>query len=81
LSESANIEILAEGFNIFNRTQVTGVNTTQYTATSVTNSADLNLKLNTVSSTNLTPTFGTTNAAGATVFRERQIQFAARFEF
>ena len=80
LTEKANLEVLAEGFNIFNRTQVTGVNTSQYTSTAG-SGTDLSLKLTTISTTNLTPTFGTTNAAGGTLFRERQIQFAARFEF
>ncbi|MFL6466775.1 MAG: carboxypeptidase regulatory-like domain-containing protein [Pyrinomonadaceae bacterium] len=70
LTETMNLEFLAEAFNLFNRTHVTGVNTTYYTL--VTNSA-----------TNLTysPTFGTLNAAGNSLYRERQIQFAARFQF
>ncbi len=67
LREATNIEILAEGFNIFNRTQVTGVNNTFY------NTSGNTLIFN--------PDFGTTNAAGGFLFRERQIQFAARFEF
>jgi len=72
-TETANVEVLAEGFNIFNRTQVTGVNTTMYQASTIAGSNDLNLTYQ--------PAFGTTNAAGATVFRERQIQLAVRFEF
>jgi hypothetical protein len=72
-TENTNVEVLAEGFNIFNRTQVTGVNTTQYQASTIAGSNDLNL-------TYQSP-FGTTSAAGATVFRERQIQLAVRFEF
>ncbi len=67
ITESANIEFLVEGFNVFNRTQVTGVNTTIY------NLVGTNLNFN--------PAFGTTTGADSTLFRERQVQFAARFEF
>jgi hypothetical protein len=67
LTETMKLEVLAEGFNWFNRTQVTGVNSTFYT----------------LSGTTLTynPSFGATTGADSTLFRERQIQFAARFEF
>lgn len=67
LTESMKLEVLAEGFNWFNRTQVTGVNTTFYTLAGTT------LTYN--------PSFGATTGADSTLFRERQIQFAARFEF
>lgn len=67
LGEKAKIEVLAEAFNFFNRTQVTSVNSTLYT----------------LSGTTLTfnPTFGQTTGADSTLFRERQIQLAVRFEF
>ena len=67
LTETANFEIFAEGFNIFNRVNVTNVNTRAYS----------------VSGTNLNfdPIFGIPNEAGNSIFRERQIQFAARFQF
>ena len=61
------MEFLVEGFNLFNRTQITGVQATMY-----------NLSGNTL--TFNTP-FGTTTGADSTLFRERQVQFAARFEF
>ncbi|PYS83296.1 MAG: hypothetical protein DMF67_09615 [Acidobacteria bacterium] len=67
LKEAMNIEALVEGFNIFNRTQVTGVNTTMYSASGTT------LTFN--------PNFLAVTEAGGTLFRERQIQFAVRFEF
>jgi carboxypeptidase family protein/TonB-dependent receptor-like protein len=67
ITESTNIEFLVEGFNVFNRTQVTGVNTTLY-----------NLSGNTLTFNN---PFGNTTGADSTLFRERQVQFAARFEF
>jgi hypothetical protein len=67
ITERTRLEFLAEGFNLFNRTHVTGVNTTIY------NLAGTNLNFN--------PNFGITTGADSTLFRERQIQFAARFEF
>jgi hypothetical protein len=67
IKESMNFEVLAEGFNLFNRTQVTGVNTTLY-----------NLSGNTLT---YNTAFGTTNAADSTLFRERQVQLGARFQF
>src|SRR5205085_12006397 len=67
ITEGAKVELLAEGFNIFNRTQVTGVNATLY-----------NLSGNTLTFNN---PFATTTAADSTLFRERQVQFAVRFEF
>ncbi len=67
LKESMAIEVLAEGFNVFNRTQVSGLNTTIYSLSGST------MTFNTG--------FGTITEAGQTLFRERQIQFATRFEF
>ena len=66
-TETMNLEFLAEAFNLFNRFQVTGVSTTLYT----------------LSGTTLTfvPAFGTPTVAGNSIFRERQVQFAARFNF
>ncbi len=69
--ESMALEVLAEGFNVFNRTQVSFVNTSIYSASVVGQTAFLNFN----------PNFGTVTEAGATLFRERQIQFATRFEF
>lgn len=69
ITETANFEIFAEGFNIFNRLNVTGVaSTSAYTI------AGSNLNFNTT-------TFGIPSEAGNSIFRERQIQFAARFQF
>jgi hypothetical protein len=71
LSERAKLEFLVEGFNIFNRTNVTSVNNLLYTiaATGTTVNATFN------------PSFGTSTGADGFFFRERQIQVAARFEF
>jgi hypothetical protein len=67
ITESMKLEFLVEGFNVFNRTQVTGVNSTLY-----------NLSGNTLT---FNAPFGTTTAADSTLFRERQVQFAVRFQY
>ncbi|HEX5602288.1 MAG TPA: carboxypeptidase regulatory-like domain-containing protein [Pyrinomonadaceae bacterium] len=72
VTEGSKIEFLAEGFNIFNRTQVTGVNNRMYvlsaSGTNVIGTFD--------------PTFGTpSDLSNGFFFRERQIQLAVRFEF
>jgi hypothetical protein len=71
LSEQLKLEVLAEGFNVFNRTQVTVVNGTLY------NLSGSTLTFNGVGTN---PFFNVTGA-DSTLFRERQVQFAARFEF
>ena len=72
IKENAKIEFLAEGFNIFNRTQVTGVNNRMYNV-SIVNGAVV---------ANYDPTFATaSDLSNGFFFRERQIQFAVRFEF
>jgi hypothetical protein len=70
-TESTALEFLVEGFNVFNRTQVTGLNTAIYAAGGTYTNPTLTLTSN----------FGTVNAAGGTLYRERQIQLAARFQF
>jgi len=71
LKENYKLEVLAEGFNIFNRTQVTSVNTQIYT---LSNSGG-----QVIATAN--PTFGTTAGADGFFFKERQIQLGVRFEF
>jgi hypothetical protein len=66
-TERYNLEFLAEGFNVFNRTQVFGQNSTLYT------------RSGTVLTFN--PLFGNVTTTDSTLYRERQIQFAARFQF
>jgi hypothetical protein len=80
LTETMNIEVLAEGFNIFNRLNVTNRGTRLY---SIGTAAALNAQGLAVGTPILTfdPTFTVPNEAGNTVFRERQIQLAARFNF
>jgi hypothetical protein len=67
ITEGTKLELLAEGFNIFNRFQVTNMNATLY-----------NLSGSTLT---VNPTFQTITGADSTLFRERQIQLAARFQF
>ena len=67
LTESTNLEFLVEGFNVFNRTQVFGENSTLYAR------AGNVLTYNTQ--------FGSITTTDSTLYRERQIQFAARFQF
>lgn len=68
-SESMNLEFLAEGFNLFNRTHIVGnLDTTAYQ----------------VSGTNLnfrTAFLSTTPPIGETLYKNRQFQFAVRFQF
>ena len=74
IKEDAKIEVLAEGFNIFNRTQVTGVNSRIYNVA-------CNTGAGTCSAT-FDPTFGTpSDLSNGFFFRERQIQLAVRFQF
>jgi len=67
ITEKTKLEVLAEAFNLFNRTQVTTVNTTLYTLSG--------------STLTFSPSFGSTTGADSTLFRERQVQLAVRFEF
>jgi outer membrane receptor protein involved in Fe transport len=66
-TETTNLEVLGEVFNLFNRTQVSTVSSAIYTVNG--------------STLTYTPTFGNITEAGGTLFRERQVQFALRFEF
>jgi len=74
-SESMNLEVLAEAFNVFNRFQVTSINFTEYSFGT--------LPGVTPATTGLIyqQPFGTVFSAGNSIYRERQVQFAVRFEF
>ena len=69
-TETMNLEFLAEAFNVFNRFHTTSVNTTFY-----------NLATGSTTQLNYNATFATPTAAGNSLYRERQLQFAARFQF
>lgn len=68
-NESMNLELLAEAFNVLNETHVFGVNTTMYT------------RSGSGTTLNYNNSFGTVTGTDSTLYRERQIQFAARFQF
>jgi len=88
IKENMHVEVLAEAFNVFNRTEVTGQNNSIYSVTSTSPTCNAAHTICTPASASLSitrtaglSTFQTTNAAGGTLYRERQIQLAARFEF
>lgn len=81
IKENAKLELLAEGFNIFNRSQVTGVNNRMYVACTGTGAAGT-CPFGTGVFATYDPTFGTpSDVSNGFFYRERQIQLAARFEF
>jgi len=74
--------VLAEAFNLFNRTQVTLVNSTLYNfATPTSTGATTPCPAGIAQCLTANPTFGTVTGADSTLFRERQVQLAVRFEF
>jgi len=75
ITESTKLEILAEAFNLFNRTQVTTVQTTMY------NYATTGCPTGFAQCLVANAPFRSTTGADSTLFRERQVQLAARFEF
>ena len=85
-NERYNVELLGEVFNAFNRTQVFAENTGLYQL-SPTSGTPLNTAtpcpLSTITNTILcsSPNFGLVTSTDSTLYRERQIQFAARFQF
>ncbi len=66
-SERFRLEFLAEAFNVANRTQVFGQNSTLYTRSGNVLTANA--------------TFGDITSTDSTLYRERQIQFSTRFQF
>jgi len=81
IKENAKIEVLAEGFNIFNRTQVTGVNNRMYvlcTGSGATGACPFGTGV----FATYDSTFGTaSDLSNGFFFRERQLQLGVRFEF
>jgi hypothetical protein len=69
ITEGTKLELLAEAFNLFNRTQITSVNNSLYTIPSAGNALTFNTA------------FGQITGADSTLFRERQVQLAVRFQF
>ena len=81
IKEDVRFEILAEGFNLFNRTQVTGQNNTFYNFAAAGTNPATNCPAGIAQCLIANPGFGQTTGADSTLFRERQIQIGARFEF
>lgn len=81
-TERYNLELLAEGFNIFNRTQVSGINFTQYANPVSNNCASINgIMTNDANGVCSQPAFGSIFSTDSNNFRERQVQLAVRFQF
>ncbi len=95
IGEVGKLEVLSEAFNLFNHVNVTNVNSRLYTISTATAASFAGTGTPAGCSANYSytgiaagtsllctdPIFGIPSAAGNTVFRERQIQFALRFEF
>src|SRR5262249_30134945 len=79
IKEKMNVELLGEVFNVPNRVQVTGVNSTMYILNSAISATHPVATLDFNSSA--TSGFGAVTAADSTLFRERQIQIGFRFQF
>jgi hypothetical protein len=80
-NEHMNLELLAEGFNIWNRSNVTGVNTT-YISSIVFGATSAVGVLNYNSGNATTPAFGTTTSINnSTNLAPRQIQLGVKFHF
>jgi len=78
LSERVKLELLAEAFNLFNRTQVTSVSSGIYSIDTTGSAASPKPFLN--FSSGVTG-FQSVTGADSTLFRERQVQLAARLQF
>ncbi len=68
-TEKYNLELLAEGFNVLNRTHVFIQENLLYT------------RANNATTLTYNPLFGRSTENSSSNYRERQIQFAARFQF
>ena len=78
ITEGTKLELLAEGFNLFNRTQVTTVSSGIYSIDTTGSGASPKPFLNFSSGPS---GFNSVTGADSTLFRERQVQLAARFQF
>jgi hypothetical protein len=78
ITEGTKLEVLAEGFNIFNRTLVTAVNSTIY---SIDTSGSLTSPRPFLNFSGGPSGYLSVTGADSTLFRERQVQLAVRFEF
>jgi hypothetical protein len=94
VKEGMNLEFLAEAFNLFNHMNVTDIQTRLYTIATAGPNPALSTFIPAACSgldfTGVTANqkvlcyntaFGSTTGASSTIYRERQIQFAIRFQF
>ena len=79
--EAMSLELVGEGFNIFNRSQIVNVNTTAYANGVSSLTANPTLPVGTPILTFQSATFQTTSFTSNFFIRERQFQLALRFEF
>jgi hypothetical protein len=92
-SERFNLEFLAEAFNVFNRTNIFSVNTQLYSGTTSNvgatglgscvagTVASATAPVLCYNTTGGVANFGAVTGTDSTQYRERQIQFATRFQF
>ncbi len=81
LTERQRLHIMAEAFNLLNRTQVTGLSTTMYYMGYPSNPYPLSPTLTYQTTTGGYSGFGQITQAGSDLYRERQVQFGARYTF
>ncbi len=72
VTETTSLEFLAEAFNLLNSTHIFGTNSTLYNRAGTPANPLLNFN---------STSYGQITATDSTLFRERQIQFAARLQF
>jgi hypothetical protein len=81
-TENMNLELLAEGFNIFNRSNFTGISDTYFSATGQTSAANPIARLTYNAGTpTLAPYLTPTTINNTLNFSPRQIQLGLRFHF
>lgn len=76
LTESMNIEVLAEAFNLFNHSNITGITDSLFSFTAATNTLTSN-----TTADRLQPYLTPTSINNTTVFTPRQVQLSVRFHF
>ena len=83
IKEKLSFEILAEGFNVFNRANFNGFISTRYNVSNYVAGQDISLPIVLVDNSSLTSPFGKPNNDGAQPdgTNARRFQLAGRFRF